>query len=152
VTGRAGRARRGHRNRAPARRHPPARRGESATTRERGQMTAADADIREFRPAPAAAADPAEDLQREGPDFRTVLREQLAGLLDHWRRLSARYGELGGGHERGGSVATSGLMSMGAVVYDTCVQDLAALMAGLDRQFPGEDGPEGFGSGREGAA
>lgn len=116
-------------------------------------MAAADADIREIRPAAAAGGGGlAEDLQRDGPDFRTVVQEQITGLLDRWRRLSARYGELGGGHERGGSVATSGLMSMGAVVYDTCVQDLADLMAGLDRQFPGEDGPEGFGSGREGAA
>jgi hypothetical protein len=104
-------------------------------------MTATDTDTSEIRTGTAAAAGGGQEVPRQGsPDFHLVLREQITGLLERWQRLSAKYGELGSGHERGGSVATAGLMSMGALVYDTCAQDLVGLLIGLDRRFSGEDG------------
>ena len=114
-------------------------------------MTATDADISEIRAGTATADSGGQEEPRQ--DFHLVLREQIAGLLERWQRLSAKYGELGDGHERGGSVATAGLMSMGAVVYDTCARDLAGLLVGLDCRLFGEDSlysPEDFDPDREG--
>jgi len=112
-------------------------------------MTATDAGIRKIRPAPVAETGTGHAEPQGGSDVRADLREQIAGLLDRWRRLSARYGELGG---REGSEGPAGIMSMGAVVYDTCAQDLAGMLADLDREFSGNGGADGLGRRREGVA
>ena len=117
----------------------PASCTESVMTSGRGLMTGRDAGIREVRPDVAAAAGDEEERRQDYRDFDVVLQEEITGLLERWQRLSARYGDLGAGHERGGKTATATLLSMGAVVYDTCAQDLAGLLTGLD-SGPGRRG------------